>query len=78
MKVPLQRPGLVRRLESDEEVWAAYRRRRRVRAAARHLARLLGQSIGTLRASAAFDWLAAQRECGQVTEVHGHWSDEQR
>ena len=78
MNAPQQRPRWVRNLEADEAVWAAFRRRRALRAALDRLAQSLSQPIEDEEAAERADWLAAQQECGYIVEAHGHWSDAAR
>ena len=63
----------MRQLEEDEAVWAAYERRRALRAL---LSAVRSPLVLSEAAEDRLDWLAAEREVGRVVEAHGHWADE--
>ncbi len=61
-----------RRFNEEEAVWAAFQRRRAVRAALAAFPENLRALAGLEEISAEQDWLDAEREVGCVVEAHGY------
>ena len=78
MNPPNSPPNWVRQFNEDEEVWAAFERRRVLRALLSSLPKELRERAGDEEISEALDWMAAEREVGRVVEAHGHLADDRR
>ena len=78
MNPPNSPPNWVRQFHEDEEVWAAFQRRRALRALVSALPKELRGLAKDEDISEALDWMAAEREVGRVVVAHGHWADGRR
>ena len=76
MNPPNSPPSWVRQFNEDEEVWAAFERRRTLRALVSTLRKKRCELPGAEELSEQADWLAAEREVGRSVEAHGHRADE--
>lgn len=63
-----------RRFNEDEAVWAAFQRRRALRAALSAFPENLRALAGLEEISEEQDWLEAEREVGRVVEARGYWA----
>ena len=67
-----------RQFNEDEEVWAAFQRRRALRGLFSGLPERLRTLPGREEISEEQDWLDAEREVGRTVKAHGYWTGEQR
>lgn len=78
MSPPNSPPRWVRQFNEEEEVAAAFQRRRALHATLCALPERVRALIGEETVSEEQDWREAEREVGRVVEVHGDRADERR